>query len=186
VTANTVTLQGLRDKIKGATYTLMPNGRTTICQLTLENGFTVEGQSACVHKSIYNRALGEKYAYDDALENCWKFEGYLLAERLYQEAQLSDVLLKDLAEALESANAGVQAAAQLHSSALNAWPAHANIGLVAINPVAPAKGAGDPSYYASAKRMYQAYHDAGSCPFRIWDDISVQAQATWIAVAKAA
>lgn len=81
---STVTRHGILDKIKGATYTLLPNGRTTICQLTLANGFTVEGQSACVCAANYNQALGEKYAYDDAVENVWKFEGYLLAERMHE------------------------------------------------------------------------------------------------------
>lgn len=84
--APTVALQGILDKIKSATYTLLPNGRTTVCQLTMENGFTVEGQSACVSLLTYNRALGEKYAYEKALDNCWAFEGYLLAERLHERA----------------------------------------------------------------------------------------------------
>jgi hypothetical protein len=75
-------MQGILNKIKGATYTLLPNGRTTICQLTMANGFTIEGSSACVSAYNYNKALGEKYAYEDALNNCWKFEGYLLAEEL--------------------------------------------------------------------------------------------------------
>lgn len=78
------TLQGIRDKIKGATYTLLPNGRTTICQLTMENGFTIEGSSACVNAANYNQHLGEKYAYEDALNNIWKFEGYLLAEAQFR------------------------------------------------------------------------------------------------------
>jgi hypothetical protein len=82
---STVTLNGIMDKIKGATYTLLPNGRTTICQLTLENGFTVEGMSACVDAANYDQFKGEKYAWEDALNNVWKFEGYLLAEKLYRE-----------------------------------------------------------------------------------------------------
>lgn len=82
-----VTLNGILDKVKGVTYTLLPNGRTTICQLTMENGFTIEGQSACVDAANYNQALGEKYAYEDAINNVWKFEGYLLAENLYQRSK---------------------------------------------------------------------------------------------------
>lgn len=81
----TVTMQGILDKVKSATYTLLPNKRTTICQLTLENGFTVEGKSACVHIDNYNQALGEKYAYEDALNKIWAFEGYLLAEQLFTQ-----------------------------------------------------------------------------------------------------
>ena len=78
-----VTLQALMAKIKETTYTVLPNGRTTVCQLTLQNGFTVEGQSACVDPANYDKAMGETYAKEDALNNCWKFEGYLLAERMH-------------------------------------------------------------------------------------------------------
>lgn len=81
--ATAVALQDILDKIKGATYTLLPNGRTTVCQLTLANGFTVEGQSSCVDIASFNQVKGENYAYEDALNNCWKFEGYLLTERLH-------------------------------------------------------------------------------------------------------
>lgn len=88
-----VTLNGIMDKIKGVTYTLLPNGRTTICQLTMENGFTIEGTSACVDKANYNKALGEKYAYEDAINNVWKFEGYLLAEELHKVRNDNDFTL---------------------------------------------------------------------------------------------
>lgn len=50
----------------------------------MENGFTIEGTSACVSAANYNQHLGEKYAYEDALNNTWKFEGYLLAETLFR------------------------------------------------------------------------------------------------------
>lgn len=81
---NKVTLNDILDKVKGATYTLLPNGRTTICQLMLENGYTVEGKSACVDIANYNKALGEQYAYKDAIEQIWELEGYLLSETLYR------------------------------------------------------------------------------------------------------
>ena len=49
-TAPKVTPQQIEAAIVHETYTLLPNGRTTVCQLTLINlgdsGFTVEGQSA--------------------------------------------------------------------------------------------------------------------------------------------
>jgi len=80
--SNTVTLQGIMDKVKGATYTLLPDGRTTVCQLTMENGFTINGESACVDAANYNQFLGEKYAYEAAISRVWPFEGYLLAEKL--------------------------------------------------------------------------------------------------------
>lgn len=81
----TVTLNGIMDKVRSATYTVLPNGRTTICQLTLQNGFTVEGKSACVDIANFNKALGEKYAYEDAIRKIWELEGYLLAEMIYRD-----------------------------------------------------------------------------------------------------
>lgn len=81
---NRVTTTDIQAKIKNVTYTLLPNGRTTICQLTLENNFTVEGSSACVDAANYNAAIGEKYAYEDAFNNMWKFEGYLLAQKRFE------------------------------------------------------------------------------------------------------
>lgn len=84
VPATVVTMQGALDKIKNVTYTLLPNGRTTVCQLTMENGFSIDGYSACVDAANYNQHLGEKYAYEDAVNNIWKFEGYLLAEKMHR------------------------------------------------------------------------------------------------------
>jgi hypothetical protein len=37
-----------------------------------------------VVKEEYNQALGEKYAYEDAVNKIWQLEGYLLAEKRYQ------------------------------------------------------------------------------------------------------
>jgi len=81
----TVTMQDILDKVVLSTYTLMPDLRTTICQLTLANGYTVNGTSACVAVENYNQHLGEMYAYQDALDKVWPLEGYLLAETLYKE-----------------------------------------------------------------------------------------------------
>ena len=78
----TVTPDQLKDHIVGCTYTVLPNKRTTICQLTLKNGYTVEGQSACVDVQNYNRELGEKYSREQAEDKVWPLLGYLLAEEL--------------------------------------------------------------------------------------------------------
>ena len=78
-----VTLEGIKAKIKGETYLVLPDGRTTLCQLTLENGYTINGYSACVDESEFNRDLGRKYAFESALSQIWPLEGYLLAEKMY-------------------------------------------------------------------------------------------------------
>lgn len=84
---NKVSLSDMMAKIKSTTYTLLPNGRTTICQVTLENGFTVEGSSACVDVANYNQALGEKYSFEKTVDKMWEIEGYLLAEKIYQSTK---------------------------------------------------------------------------------------------------
>ena len=82
-----VCIADIHNKIKNTTYTLLPDGRTTVCQATLENGFTVIGTSACVVKEEYNQALGEKYSFEKAVDNIWELEGYLLAEKRYQASK---------------------------------------------------------------------------------------------------
>jgi hypothetical protein len=54
----------------------------TVCCLTLKNGFTVTGESACASPENFNREIGEKIAFDNALNKVWALEGYLLKERL--------------------------------------------------------------------------------------------------------
>lgn len=82
-----VSLNDIHKKTKKAEYIVLPDGRTTICMLTLENGFTVRGESACVSIQNFNKALGEKYAYEDAINKCWPLEGYLLAEEIFQRGK---------------------------------------------------------------------------------------------------
>lgn len=83
-----VTLEGIKAKIKGETYLVLPDGRTTICQLTMENGYTINGHSACVDPAEFNRDLGRKYAFEDAIRQIWPLEGYLLAEQMHKGKQL--------------------------------------------------------------------------------------------------
>jgi len=79
-----VSLNDIQEKVKRTTYTVLSDTTTTICQLHMENGYVVLGTSACVDRKEYNQALGEKYAYEDAIKNAWPLEGYLLAEEIFQ------------------------------------------------------------------------------------------------------
>jgi len=83
-----VSLADIQNKIKRATYTVLPDGKTTICQLHMENGYTVNGSSSCVDPANYNRALGEQYAYEKAVDNCWELEGYLLAQERFTSTRV--------------------------------------------------------------------------------------------------
>lgn len=54
----------------------------TVCCLTLKNGFTVTGESACASPENFNAELGRKIAKQNAREKIWALEGYLLKEKL--------------------------------------------------------------------------------------------------------
>lgn len=56
--------------------------KTTICCLTLKNGFEVIGTSACVDPENFNEELGKKYAYEVAKNDVKEFEGYRLQSEL--------------------------------------------------------------------------------------------------------
>lgn len=55
----------------------------TICILSLENGFTVTGESACASPENFDRIIGQKIAYENARNKIWQLEGYLLKDKLY-------------------------------------------------------------------------------------------------------
>ncbi len=84
--AERVTDQHIDDCIVGEMY-VNPTSTLTICILTLRNGFTVTGKSACVSSENYNKDIGEKIARKNAREKIWMLERYALRERQYNQAQ---------------------------------------------------------------------------------------------------
>jgi hypothetical protein len=54
----------------------------TICVLTLKNGFTIVGKSACASPENYDAELGGKIAREDARKQIWALEGYALKNAL--------------------------------------------------------------------------------------------------------
>ncbi len=76
----TVTKEYLEKRIEDVGYFILPGTNVTICSLTMRNDYVVIGKSACVNPANFDSALGRKYAYEDALEQLWALEGYLLAE----------------------------------------------------------------------------------------------------------
>lgn len=79
----TVTKEQIEGRIAKTEFSIHADSTLTICVLTMQNGFTVVGKSACAHHQNFNKELGEKIAYDDAIKQIWALEGYLLREALY-------------------------------------------------------------------------------------------------------
>lgn len=63
-------------------YHVFENTCLTVCCLTLKNGFTVTGESACVSPENFDAELGRMIARKNAREKIWMLEGYLLKEKL--------------------------------------------------------------------------------------------------------
>ena len=56
--------------------------KTTHCTITTKSGFTFTGESACVDPNNFDRELGEKFAYEQALEKMWMPYGFWLHKAL--------------------------------------------------------------------------------------------------------
>lgn len=54
----------------------------TVCVLTLQNGFTVTGESACADPSNYNKEIGDRLAKSNAANKIWGLLGFQLRSKL--------------------------------------------------------------------------------------------------------
>lgn len=76
------------DDIDGAivseAYHVFPGTTVTVCCLTLRNGFTVIGESACASPENFDADIGRQIARSNARDRIWELEGYLLCQRLYE------------------------------------------------------------------------------------------------------
>ena len=109
----TVTKESIKAKIKsvyylnaGAALAMMDKideadkanlSLVTICIIILENGFKVDGVSACVDPANYNEDIGRECAYENAFNKIWELEGYMLRQSLHEKAE-SQAMLASFAE----------------------------------------------------------------------------------------
>lgn len=70
------------EAISSEQYHVFGDTCLTVCCLTLQNGFTVTGESACASPSNFNAEIGEKIAKENARDKIWVLEGYLLKQTL--------------------------------------------------------------------------------------------------------
>lgn len=74
--------EAIDDQILAEQYHVFPGTTLTVCALTLQNGFHVVGESAAASPSNFDEEIGRKIAFDNARNQIWKLEGYLLRSRL--------------------------------------------------------------------------------------------------------
>jgi hypothetical protein len=59
----------------------------TLCVITLNNGFTVVGQSACASPQNFNADIGKRIAREDAIRQIWPLMGFELRSKLAAQWQ---------------------------------------------------------------------------------------------------
>ena len=59
--------------------------RMTICVLTLRNGYTIVGTSACASPENFDATIGRKIARQNATQQIWPLLGYVLRSVLNAE-----------------------------------------------------------------------------------------------------
>lgn len=70
----------------GPASVVPPLALLTVCILVMRNGFVVIGKSAPASPENFNRELGDKFAYEDAVRQLWPLMGYALRDRLGGQA----------------------------------------------------------------------------------------------------
>lgn len=77
-----VTPADVEAEIVSETYTVLPSGRLTVCEITLRNGFAVTGESAVVSIENFNVEIGRNIARQNAVEKIWPLLGFRLRDKL--------------------------------------------------------------------------------------------------------
>lgn len=86
LTAPRVTPAHVEDCVASAAYYVFPGTTLTVCCLTLRNGFTVIGESACASPENFDPEIGQRIARENAKQRIWALEGYRLRSQLHEQA----------------------------------------------------------------------------------------------------
>lgn len=81
-----ITKEQLLGNIKSVDYIVHKESCLTLCIITLNNGFTVTGESACADPKMFDAAIGRRIAYEHAERKIWPLMGYALKEEMFQRS----------------------------------------------------------------------------------------------------
>ena len=82
LTARRITPDMLDAEIADEQYHVFTGSCLTVCALTLRNGFTVTGESACASPENFNAEIGQKIARANAREKLWPLLGFRLRDEM--------------------------------------------------------------------------------------------------------
>ena len=70
------------DMIDTTTYTRLPSGKTTVCEVVLKNGFCITGVTSCVDINNYDERLAKELSFKDAENKLYEIAAYSLCSEL--------------------------------------------------------------------------------------------------------
>lgn len=82
--ARRVTEASIKDKISEQYFHVPPGTTLTLCVLTLWNGYTVVGESACASPENFDEEIGRRLSFANAFNKIWALEGYRLRTDLHE------------------------------------------------------------------------------------------------------
>ena len=111
LTAPRVTPEDVMREIVNEQYVIPPGTYLTICVLTLRNGYTVTGESACADPKNFDAEIGQQVARKRAVEQIWPLLGFRLRDQLtvmadagYNPEEVSADLVEMIARVTHEAN----------------------------------------------------------------------------------
>ena len=81
LTGEKVTEAYMDSRIHTTKYFILHDTTTTICTITLDCGYNVLGESACVDPENFDADIGQTLAYKDAYRKLWPLFGFLLSQK---------------------------------------------------------------------------------------------------------
>lgn len=82
LTAKRITPDMLDAEIVAEQFHVFDGSCLTVCCLTLRNGFTVTGESACASPENFDAEIGQKIAKSNARDKIWPLLGFRLRDEL--------------------------------------------------------------------------------------------------------
>lgn len=76
--------EDLEKAIASEAYHVFPGSCLTVCVLTLNNGFTVTGESACADPGNFKEDIGRTISRRNAKDKIWSLLGFMLRDQLYR------------------------------------------------------------------------------------------------------
>lgn len=85
LTAPRITQSDINNSVKEVQFYRFPGTTTTVCLVTLFNGFSVTGESSCASPENFDEEIGNGAALSNAKNKIWGLLGYSLVDKLYKE-----------------------------------------------------------------------------------------------------